>query len=110
MTEPTKLLMIFVNESDTWHDAPLYRAVVDRLRQLGIAGATAHTGILGFGYHRRVHHKGLFGIADDRPVTITVVDDENRLREVLPELQAMVNEGLILLMDATVFSPRAPRE
>ena len=80
---------------------------MDRLRQLDIAGATAHTGILGFGYHRRVHHKGLFGIADDRPVTITVVDEEARLREVLPELQSMVSEGLLLLMDAEVFSPRA---
>jgi uncharacterized protein len=110
MTKPAKLLMIFVKESDTWHEAPLYRAVVDRLRQLDIAGATAHTGILGFGYHRRVHHKGLFGIADDRPVTITVVDEEARLRAVIPELQAMINEGLLLLMDAEVFPPRAPQE
>jgi hypothetical protein len=24
MTEPVKLLLIFVNEADTWNDAPLY--------------------------------------------------------------------------------------
>ena len=34
MTEPVKLLLIFINETDTWHDAPLYQAIVHRLRQL----------------------------------------------------------------------------
>ena len=70
MTEPVKLLMIFVNESDTWNGTPLYHAVVERLRHLRVAGATAHTGILGFGHHTRMHSKRLFGIADDRPPSL----------------------------------------
>ena len=104
MTEPIKLLLIFVNESDRWHDAPLYQAIVDRLRHLRIAGATAHAGILGFGHHTRVHHKGLFGIADDRPITITAVDEDAKLRAVLSELRAMIAEGLILLLDAELVA------
>jgi len=104
MTEPVKLLLIFVNESDRRHDAPLYQAIVDRLRHLHIAGATAHAGILGFGHHTRVHHKGLFGIADDRPITITAVDEEAKLRAVLPELRGMIAEGLILLLDAELVA------
>ena len=109
MTRPTKLLLIFLNESDTWDDGPLYRAVIDRLRQLDVAGATAQTGIVGFGYHRRIHHKGLFGIADDRPVTIAVVEDEAKLRAVIPELQTMVREGVILLLDAERVTVDAPQ-
>lgn len=104
MTEPVKLLLMYVNESDRWHDAPLYQAIVDRLRHLHIAGATAQAGLLGFGHHTRVHHKGLFGIADDRPITITVVDEEARLRAVLPELRGMIHEGLILLLDAELVA------
>lgn len=107
MTEPVKLLLMFVNESDTWNNAPLYRALVDRMRQLHLAGATAHAGILGFGHHTRVHHKGLFGIADDRPITITVVDDESKLRAVLPELRTMIREGLILLLDAELVGDQS---
>src|SRR6266851_4085573 len=109
MTEPVKMLVMFVNESDTWKNAPLYHAVVDRLRQLHLAGATAQTGILGFGHHTRVHHKGLFGINDDRPVTITVVDEEAKIRAVLPELRAMIHEGLILLLDAELVADQSPR-
>jgi PII-like signaling protein len=104
MIEPVKLLLLFVNETDMWHDQPLYQAIVHRLRQLNIAGATAQTGILGFGHHMRLHHKGLFGISDDRPVTVLAVDQESKLRAVLPELRTMVREGLILLLDAELVA------
>ena len=104
MNAPVKVLLLFVNEADTWHNRPLYQAVVERLHQLEIAGATAQTGLMGFGHHMRMHHKGLFGIADDRPVTVMVVDEETKLRAVLPELRMMVREGLIVLVDAEVVA------
>jgi PII-like signaling protein len=104
MIEPVKLLLMFVNETDTWNDMPLYHAIVQRLRQLNMAGATAQTGILGFGHHMRLHHKGLFGISDDRPVTIIAVDDEQKVRSALPELREMVKEGLIIILDAELVA------
>ena len=35
-----KLLRVFVGESDTWHGRPLYEAIVARVREEGLAGAT----------------------------------------------------------------------
>ena len=107
MTPPVKVLLLFVNEADLWHNRPLYQAIVERLHQLEIAGATASTGLMGFGHHMRMHHKGLFGIADDRPVTVMVVDEEPTLRAILPELRQMVREGLILLLDAEVVADQS---
>jgi len=99
-----KLLLVFVNEADMWHNRPLYQAVVERLQQLDIAGATAQIGVMGFGHHMRMHHKGLFGIADDRPATVMAVDEETRLRAALPEIRVMVREGLIVVIDAEVIA------
>ena len=110
MQQPVKLLLIFVNETDRWHDTPLYHALVHRLRQLDVAGATAQAGFLGFGHHKRLHHKGLLGISDDRPVTVTAVDEEQKLRAVLPEVREMVREGLILLLDAELIADQPPRQ
>ncbi len=104
MNAQVKLLLIFVNEADQFHNRPLYQAIVERLHQLDVAGATAQIGIMGFGHHMRMHHKGLFGIADDRPVTIMAVDDEARLRAVLPAMRAMVREGLMVLVDAELIA------
>jgi len=103
METPIKLLVIFVDETDRWDGMPLYEAIVRRLRQHHIAGATVHIGVMGYGSHLRVHHKGLFGVSDDRPVTISVVDTEATLRHVLPEIRPMVHEGLLILLDAELI-------
>ena len=105
MTAPTKMLLIYVDETDLWHAQPLYEAIVRRVRQAGLAGATVQHGIMGFGSHRNVHHKRLFGISDDKPVVITVVDEEAKLRQIVPELRGMVKEGLLALIDAEVIEP-----
>ena len=104
MTAPVKLLILFVNEADMWHNRPLYQAIVERLHQLGIAGATASAGLMGFGHHHRLHAKGLFGVADDHPITILAVEEESRLRGVLPEIREMLREGLMLLVDAELVA------
>lgn len=106
MNPPVKMLLIYVDESDIWGDAhtPLYEALVRRMRQLEIAGATVQTGIMGFGSHQKVHHKRLFGISDDRPVIITAVDNEAKLRKALPEIRGMVQEGLIVMLDVELFA------
>ena len=100
MNPPVKMLFIFVDENDTWEEAPLYLAIARRILQLDLAGATVQAGIMGFGSHGHLHRKGLFGISDDRPVTITVIDEEEKLRRALPELRLMVKEGLMVLVDA----------
>lgn len=104
MNAPVKLLLLFVNETDLWHNRPLYQAIVERLRQLDVAGATASAGLMGFGHHQRMHHKGLFGIADDRPMTVVAIDEDAKLRAVLPELRGMLREGLMVLVDAELVA------
>lgn len=103
MKAPVKMLLIYVDETDLWHAQPLYEAIVRRLRQAGLAGATVQHGIMGFGSHMKVHHKRLFGISDDKPVVITVVDHEETLRAIVPEIRGMVREGLMVLLDAEVI-------
>jgi PII-like signaling protein len=96
------MLLIYVDETDLWGTGTLYEAIVRRLRQLGVSGATVQHGIMGFGAHMKVHHKRLFGISDDKPIIITVVDNEQKIREVLPEVKSMVKEGLIVLLNAEI--------
>ena len=103
MTPPVKMLVIFLDDTDLWKAQPLYEAIVRRLRQAGLAGATVHHGIMGFGSHMKVHHKRLFGISDDKPVVIMVVDSESKIREIAPEIRSMMKEGLMVMVDAEVI-------
>ena len=100
-----KLLVIVVGENDRWEGVPLYEAIVRKLMHLSVPGATAQRGIMGFGRHqKRLHHEQLFGVADDRPVTISVVHVEESLRSlVVPAIRPMVRHGLMFLVDVEVI-------
>ncbi|ALV62115.1 hypothetical protein ADU37_CDS04160 [Thermococcus sp. 2319x1] len=41
----TLRMKIYIGESDTWHGRPLYKAIVEKLREMGLAGATVYRGI-----------------------------------------------------------------
>ncbi len=100
MKTSVKMLLIFHDETDMFNEIPLYEAIVQRLHERDISGATVQRGIMGFGGHGKVHRKGLFGISDDRPITIYVVDTADKLEPVIPEIRGMIEEGVVLLVDA----------
>jgi PII-like signaling protein len=102
-----KALRIYIGESDTWHGRPLYQAIVRRLREEGLAGATVLRGIEGFGAHSRLHTTRILRLSQDLPLVIEVVDREDRVRQMLPILDEMVAEGLITLEDVDVLVYRA---
>jgi PII-like signaling protein len=100
------LARIYIGESDTWHGRPLYEAIVHLLRERGLAGATVLRGIEGFGAKQHLHSTRILSLSSDLPVLIEVVDQEDRVRAVLPELNAMVGEGLITLEKVEVIAYR----
>lgn len=94
------VLTIIVDETEVLGEMPLYEAVVRKLVKLELAGATVYMGIMGFGRHGKVHRKRLFGVADERPVSIVVIDRDEPIRRALPEIRAMLPEGLMYLTEA----------
>jgi PII-like signaling protein len=102
-----QLLRIFIGESDHWHGRPLYQAIVHRLREEGLAGATVLRGIEGFGAHSRLHTARILRLSEDLPVVIEVVDRADRIERVLPILDEMVPEGMVTLERVHVLMYRA---
>ena len=105
---PALLARIYIGESDRWEGRPLYQVIVEKLRAEGVAGATVLRGIEGYGRAARVHTAQILRLSEDLPVLIEVVDREDRLRAILPEIDAMVDGGLITLEHVEVIAYRSP--
>ncbi len=103
------LVRIYLGESDRWQGKPLYQAIVQRLRERGLAGATVLRGIEGFGAKQHLHSTRILSLSEDLPILIEVVDQEDKVRAVLPELDAMLGDGLMTLEKVEVIAYRASR-
>lgn len=96
------LMRIFIGESDRCEDGPhrglaLHEALLRLFRERGFAGCTVTRGIKGFGASAKVHTVDILRLSMDLPVIVEVVDTEERIQEVLPELDGMIGGGLVTL-------------
>ena len=101
-----QLLRIFIGESDKYRGRPLYEAIVLLAREHDIAGATVVRGIMGFGAHSRMHTATLLRLSEDLPMVIEIVDKPDKIQDILPELDQMIEEGLVTLEPIKVISYR----
>jgi len=90
-----KLLRIFIGEQDKWEGKPLYEAIIQKARKEGLAGATAIKGIMGFGAKSHMHTAKLLRLSEDLPIIIEMVDTEEKIAAFIPQLDDMVQEGLL---------------
>ncbi len=97
------LMRIFVAESDRWQRQPLYKALVELIRQEGFAGATVLRGVSGFGATSVLHTDQLLALSQDLPLVIEVVDTEENIEAILPKLDEMLQGGLVTLEKARVI-------
>jgi hypothetical protein len=93
-----KLLRVHIDGDDRWDGAPLYEAVVERCRAMGIAGATVLSGVEGFGETGHIHRR-----RRELPLVVLVVDSVENIERVIPYIEQMVPTGVIAISDVEVI-------
>lgn len=104
------LMRIHIGERDKHHGKPLYQAIVERVREEGLAGATVLRGIEGFGADSRLHTSRILRLSEDLPVVIEIVDTPEQIERVVPILDEMVGEGMLTLERVQIVSYRSSDE
>ncbi|PNU21302.1 hypothetical protein C2E25_03145 [Geothermobacter hydrogeniphilus] len=97
------LMRIFIGESDRWEKKPLYDALLALFRERGLAGATVIKCAAGYGGGSVLHTDKLLRFSSDLPVIVEVVDKQEKIDQLLPELDRMITGGMITLEKARVI-------
>ena len=104
-----KLLRLHFGESHQYNGKPLYEAIVNRCKELKIAGATVFRGIEGYGETAEIHRHHL--IKKDQPIVVTIVDTPENLGRLIPDVEEMMDTGMIATSDVEymrIEKPPAP--
>src|SRR5437762_12957123 len=89
------LMRVFIGESDKYHGKPLYEALLERFRGKGLAGATVLRGAAGFGGASKLHTDKVLRLSIDLPIITEVVQTEQSIQTILPDLSAMSGAVMI---------------
>ena len=97
------LMRIHIGESDKWHGKPLYEAIVEMLRKEGFSGATVLRGVAGYGGSSVYHTDKILRLSQDLPIVLEVIESTERIEQLLPRLDEMVDGGLVTLEKVRVI-------
>jgi PII-like signaling protein len=92
---PAERLRIILGQADQHRRRPAFVEVIQRARSTGMAGATALSGVAGYGGSSRVHHRHTLRLSADTPVDIVIVDRAERIDQFAAGLDELIVGGLI---------------
>ncbi|MGA2143761.1 MAG: DUF190 domain-containing protein [Bryobacteraceae bacterium] len=101
-----KLLRLHFSEGDRYKGKPLYEAIVNRAKELKVAGATVFRGFEGYGETAEIHRHHL--MAKDQPIVVTIVDTAENLARLIPEVEEMMDTGMIATSDVDYMRIEKP--
>jgi len=94
-----QLVRIFIGDADKFHHTPLERALLERLRREGFAGATVIRGVAGFGPTSVIRTSHVLDLSGDLPVLIEVVEDDEHVQRLLQILDEMITGGALVTVE-----------
>lgn len=98
-----KRLRIYLGEADQYKRHSLYRAIVEKAKELDLAGATVLRGIMGYGANSRIHTASIVDLSSDLPMLVEIIDSEEYINKLLPFLDEVLQEGMVTIDDVEVI-------
>ena len=95
-------LRIYINEKDRWHGKSLDEAILEILKEKGIAGATVFRGMAGYGANAVIHTIRIEVLSSELPLVIETIDTPEKIAGVLDTIYPMVHEGMITIEDVEI--------
>jgi len=65
---------------------------------------------MGFGAASRIHTAKVLRLSEDLPMVVEIIDRIEKIEEVLPHLEEMIDDGLVTLERVQVLRYHAKRE
>lgn len=95
MIAKAKLLKVYVSEKEQFRNKPLYQYLVHWLREQGISGVTVYRGIEGYGHDKMLRSARLLELSSALPMILEIIDTEDKIDLIVPEISKMVPKGLV---------------
>jgi PII-like signaling protein len=93
---PAKRLRVFVGEDERYRGQPLFEAILFAAKEHGLAGATVFKGFMGYAPHADISAAGILLLAENLPIVVDIVDEEERIQRFLPFVREAVKNGIVI--------------
>ncbi|MDY9926593.1 DUF190 domain-containing protein [Methanosarcina sp.] len=94
-----------LKQNSTYHGKSVHEAVLKLLRDSSISGATLLRGIEGYETDGKIHTLKILEWSNELPIVVEAVDDEEKVRALVPKLREIVGKELMTMQAAEILKP-----
>ncbi len=98
-----KVLKIYIDTTDKYNGEALWEVLLKKVKEEKLAGATVHKAVAGIGAFSEVHSFKVWALAQELPLIIEIIDDEEKIQTFLESIDGMLQNTLITLTDTEVI-------
>lgn len=104
---PATRLMVFLTEDDRFAHHSLAEVLLERARDVGLAGATIWRCAEGFGPDGHLRAERLPDLARGLPLVLEIIDEEERITAFVPLVRELADGALVTLESVRISRPPA---
>ncbi len=98
-----KLLKIYIDTLDKHDGKPLWEELLKKVKEHALAGATVYKADAGIGAFSQIHSFKVWSLAQELPVIVEIIDEEEKIRNFLNAIDSMMQNALVTLTDTEVI-------
>ncbi len=97
------LLKIYIREEDRAEGKPLYKKILEVVKEKNLSGVTIFKAIMGYGPSREIRGISFLDIGSNLPILIEIVEEKEKIDLFLKEIEHLIKHGLIILLPVKVL-------
>ena len=109
IVEEDVLLRIFLSEETKKDGKCVYKLVMEKAQEIGLAGSTLIRGLMGFGADHHLHTSRILELSHNLPVIVEVIDIPENIKKIMPYLDEVVEDGFVTVEKVQVIKYRKER-
>ncbi|WP_457744333.1 DUF190 domain-containing protein [Sulfurimonas sp.] len=98
-----KVLKIYIDTTDKYNGEALWEEILKEVKIEKLAGATVHKAVAGIGAFTQIRSFNVWSLAQELPLIIELIDDEDKIMNFIDHIDAMLDNALITLTDTQVI-------
>ena len=98
-----KILRIYIDTLDKYNGNPLFEEILKEVKKEQLAGATVFKAVAGLGAFTEMRSFKVWSMAQELPLIVEIIDDEEKIRSFIEHIDGMIDNGLVTITDTEVI-------
>jgi len=102
-----KVLKLYIDNTDTYEDEPLWKYILNSAKEHKLAGATVYKAVAGVGSNLDIHTFDIFNLSLKMPIVIEIIDSCDKITNFLNSLDIVLKEAFVTMHDVDTIKYKA---